>query len=202
MYLPKTPNIAKNVFPKLLWSKKTAQKEIFLTFDDGPTPQVTEWVLQELKRFNAKATFFCLGKNVVLYPDVFEQIQLDGHSVGNHTYHHLNAWKTPINQYLQDIESCEKVFHSDLFRPPYGKIKPGIRRKILENYNIVMWDVMSYDFDEKLSGEVCFENVKNHSKSGSIIVFHDSLKAEERMKIALTKTLEHFSENGFEFKAL
>lgn len=202
MYLPKTPNIAKNVFPKLLWSKKSAQKEIYLTFDDGPTPHITEWVLQELKRFNAKATFFCLGKNVVLYPDIFEQIQQDGHSVGNHTYHHLNAWKTPINQYLQDIESCEKVFHSELFRPPYGKLKPGIRRKILENYNIVMWDVLSYDFDEKITNDECFENVKKHTNSGSIIVFHDSVKAEERLKFALSNTLKYFTNEGYVFKHL
>lgn len=202
MYLPKTPNIAKNVFPKLLWSKKSAKKEIYLTFDDGPTPHITEWVLQELKRFNAKATFFCLGKNVVLYPDIFEQIQQDGHSVGNHTYHHLNAWKTPINQYLQDIESCEKVFHSELFRPPYGKLKPGIRRKILENYNIVMWDVLSYDFDEKITNDECFENVKKHTNSGSIIVFHDSVKAEERLKFALSNTLKYFTNEGYIFKPL
>lgn len=202
MYMPKTPNIAKNVFPRLTWSRNTQEKDIYLTFDDGPTPGVTEWVLQELNRFNAKATFFCVGKNVVLYPDIFEQIKANGHTVGNHTYHHLNAWKTKVSNYMADVESCSKVFHSELFRPPYGKLKPGIKREILKQYNIVMWDVLSYDFDTNLSGEECFNNVAKHARPGSIIVFHDSLKAEERMKYALTNALNFFAENGYTFKAL
>jgi peptidoglycan-N-acetylglucosamine deacetylase len=202
MYLPKTPNIAKNVFPRLLWSKDGKEKEIYLTFDDGPTPGVTEWVLEQLDAFNAKASFFCVGKNVELFPELFASILEKGHAVGNHTYSHLNAWKTPVKDYLMDIAGCEATFHSELFRPPYGKLRPRIRRKVLEQFNIVMWDVLSYDFDVNLNGEDCFQNVKKYSKPGSIVVFHDSIKAESRLKVALPKCLDFFAEQGFQFKAL
>lgn len=147
MYLPKTPSLAKKIFPKLTWEQDSAEKTLYLSFDDGPTPRVTEWVLRTLNQYNAKATFFCLGKNVVLYPDLFEDILKAGHTVGNHTYNHLNAWKTKEEVYLNDVLSCEKVFHSKLFRPPYGKLKPGIQKRLLEQYEIIMWDIISYDFD-------------------------------------------------------
>lgn len=202
MYLPKTPKIAKKIFPKLTWEHDNSENAVFLTFDDGPTPGVTNWVLNQLKQYNAQATFFCLGKNVVLYQHLFDEIIKDGHSVGNHTFNHLNCWKTPIKSYLNDIVSCERVFHSKMFRPPYGKLKPGVRTKILENYQIVMWDVMSYDFDNKLSPKECVANVLENIKPGSIVVFHDSLKAKDNLRNSLPIILKALHEEGIKMKAL
>lgn len=202
MYLPKTPEIAKKIFPKLKWDENTSKKTIFLSFDDGPTPVVTEWVLEQLKLHNAKATFFCLGKNVVLRPALFERLLEEGHTVGNHTYNHLDSWKTKKEKYLLDIENCNKVFHSKFFRPPYGKLKPGMRSSILKNYEIVMWDVMAYDFDERISPETCVNNVLDNIKSGSIIVFHDSLKAEKHLRYALPVVLEEITKRGYSMKGL
>lgn len=202
MEIPKTPNIAKKVFSRLTWNEETDEKVIYLTFDDGPTPNITIWILRELAKYNAKATFFCLGKNVVLYPKLLDYIICEGHTVGNHTYKHVNAWKTDKEKYLNDIVSCEKVFHSKFFRPPYGKLKPGIRTQILENYKIIMWDVMSYDFDIDISEEKCYQNVVKNAKEGSIVVFHDSVKSEKNMKATLPKVLKYFSKKGFEFRCL
>jgi len=202
MQIAKTPKIAKKTFPRLTWDKKTDKKVIYLTFDDGPTPEITIWILKQLSKYNAKATFFCLGKNVVLYPKLLDFIICEGHSVGNHTYNHLNAWETKKEKYINDIVSCEKVFHSKLFRPPYGKLKPGIRTQILKNHEIIMWDVMSYDFDKNISSEQCFQNVVKNAKEGSIIVFHGSVKAENNMKESLVKVLEFYTKKGFLFNAL
>ncbi len=202
MQIAKTPTIAKKLFSRLTWNEDTDKKVLYLTFDDGPTPKITNWILKELAKYNAKATFFCLGKNVVLYPKLLDYIICEGHSVGNHTYNHLNAWKTEKHKYLNDIKSCEKVFHSKLFRPPYGKLKPGIRTQILESHQIIMWDVMSYDFDNDISEENCYQNVVKNAKEGSIIVFHDSVKAKKNMKASLPRVLKCFSEKGFVFKGL
>lgn len=202
MQIAKTPKIAKKAFPRLTWNADENEKAIYLTFDDGPTPEITIWILNQLERYHAKATFFCLGKNVVMYPKLLDYIICEGHAIGNHTYNHLNAWKTDKEKYLSDIKSCEKVFHSKLFRPPYGKLKPGIRTQILENHEIIMWDVMSYDFDNDISEENCYQNVVKNAKEGSIIVFHDSVKASRNMKATLPKVLKYYSEKGFEFKAL
>jgi len=202
MQIAKTPKIAKKAFHRLTWNKDEHEKTIYLTFDDGPTPNITIWILNLLAKYNAKATFFCLGKNVVLYPKLLDYILCEGHSVGNHTYNHLNAWKTNKEKYLNDIVSCERVFHSKFFRPPYGKLKPGIRTQILKNYQIIMWDVMSYDFDKDLLPENCYKNVISNAKEGSIIVFHDSYKAESNMKATLPLILKYYSEKGFKFKGL
>ena len=202
MYLPKTPKIAKKIFPKLTWDQDSTENAVYLTFADGPTPAVTRWVLNQLNQYNAKGTFFCLGKNVVLYPDLFEEVLKAGHAVGNHTYNHLNCWKTPVKTYLNDIHSCERVFHSKLFRPPYGKLKPGVRTKILKNFKIIMWDIMSYDFDERLTPKECVENVLDNIKPGSIIVFHDSLKAKDNLKNCLPIILKSLHKAGIEMKAL
>lgn len=202
MQIAKTPKIAKKVFSRLTWNEDTSKKNIYLTFDDGPTPEITIWILNELAKYNAKATFFCIGKNVVLYPKLLDYIICENHSIGNHTYNHANAWKTKKDTYLNDIKCCEKVFHSKFFRPPYGKLKPGIRTQILKNYKIIMWDVMSYDFDNDISTEKCYQNVVKNVKEGSIIVFHDSKKAEKNMKATLPRVLKYFSEKGFEFKKL
>lgn len=202
MRITKTPELAKKVFNRLTWEKNTDVKELYLTFDDGPTPGITEWILDLLDRFNAKATFFCLGKNVVLFPDLFEETLRRGHAVGNHTYSHLNGWKTVSKKYLEDIAACEKVFHSKLFRPPYGKLKPGTRTEILKKYEIIMWDVLSYDFDNSLKKEDCLSKTLKKTRSGSIVVFHDSEKAKANMQYCLPKILKHFSIRGFKFKVI
>lgn len=202
MYLPKTPEIAKKIFPKLTWDNHQSDNSVYLSFDDGPTPEITDWVLDQLERYDAKATFFCLGKNVVLYPEIFERIRNNGHTVGNHTYNHLNCWQTDKKQYLLDIESCSRVFHSKFFRPPYGKLKPGVRSAIRKDYEIVMWDIMAYDFDQSVSPEDCARNVIEHVHPGSIIVFHDSLKAEKNLRKALPAVLEDFKRRGLQMKAL
>lgn len=202
MYLAKTPKVLKRTYPKYLWDFTSIEKNIYLTFDDGPTPEITSWVLAELKKYNAKATFFCIGKNVEQHPDLFKEVLAEGHTVGNHTYSHLNGWETKSFAYLKDVIKCGKVFQSKLFRPPYGKITRFQAKAILSDYTIVMWDVLSADFDKNCSPEKCLKNVIENAKKGSIIVFHDSLKAEKNLKYALPKVLEHFSKQGFQFKAI
>lgn len=202
MYIPKTPFLAKKIFPKLTWDQNNTDNSVYLSFDDGPTPGVTNWVLDLLKEHDAKATFFCLGKNVVHHMPLFERILKEGHSVGNHTFNHLNAWKTSKSKYLADIQHCEKVFHSKLFRPPYGKLRPGMRSEILEQYKIIMWDIISYDFDQSITPTQCFENVINNVKPGSIIVFHDSEKAKNNLQKVLPEVLNYLKENNLKLKAL
>lgn len=207
-YLPKTPSVIKRLFSKYTWCFASNKKELFLTFDDGPTPDVTEFVLSELRKYNAKATFFCIGKNIKNHPDIFKQIISDGHTVGNHTQNHLNGWKTRNTTYINNVLECEKYLNnikstSKIFRPPYGKIKKHQAKELFKKgYKIILWDVLSADFDTSISKEKCLSNVINNTKKGSIIVFHDSVKASERMQYALSKTLEYFSERGYVFKAI
>ena len=200
----KTNWLVKKIFPKYIWSIPNTENKVYLTFDDGPIPQVTEWVLSELKKYNAKATFFCIGDNVKKYPEIFNKIISDGHSIGNHTFNHVSGWKTSTKKYIENTEVCEKEIanlnskNSNLFRPPYGKIKPQ-QSKILRKlgYKIIMWDVVSYDFDTTISKEKCLENVLKNVQSGSIIVFHDSKKAFKNLEYILPKTLEFLKENGY-----
>lgn len=195
------------IFPSFHWRIKTGEKVLYLTFDDGPHPTVTPFVLDELMKYNAKATFFCLGKNVVVHPEIYKRILDEGHSVGNHTHNHLNGWKTRNRTYLEDIGRASDHIDSPLFRPPYGKISP-LQSKRLSSYmrkqntKVVMWDVLSGDFDLNISPEYCAWNVIRTSKAGSIIVFHDSGKAFPRIKYALPKTLQFFSEKGFRFQSV
>ena len=198
-------------FSKYTWRFQSNEKEIFLTFDDGPTPEITQFVLSELKKYNAKATFFCIGKNIQNYPEIFNKIISDGHSIGNHTQNHLNAWKTTTENYIANFLECHKTitqfnkikFKKQLFRPPYGKIKKSQAKKILKKgYKIIMWDVLSADFDNTISKERCLQNVLNNAKKGSIIVFHDSLKASKKVKYTLPTVLKTFSDKGFVFKKI
>jgi peptidoglycan/xylan/chitin deacetylase (PgdA/CDA1 family) len=188
----------------MVWNIPTNEKELYLTFDDGPHETATPFVLDQLKQFNAKATFFCLGKNVVAYPGIYKRIIDEGHATGNHTFDHTNGWKAQNDEYVNSIIEAEKYIHSKLFRPPYGKISPFVSKLIRKRlgYKIIMWDVLSADFDEKISPEKCTENVLLNVRPGSIIVFHDSTKAWERMHYALEKTLQYFSRQGFSFKAI
>jgi len=190
--------------PSLVWNIATKEKELYLTFDDGPHETATPFVLDQLKQYNAKATFFCIGKNVKDYPGIYARILDEGHAPGNHTFNHLNGWKTKSNLYVKDIAEAAKYVDSKLFRPPYGRISPFVS-KMLRNklgYKIIMWHILSGDFDRKLPPEKCTENVLLNAKPGSIIVFHDSTKAWERMSFALPKILKYFSDNDFSFKAL
>lgn len=202
MMVTKTPWLLKRMYYSLFWDLKNGQKELFLTFDDGPSPGVTPAVLEILNQYDAKATFFCIGRNVERYPDIFEQMKQEGHAAGNHTYSHLKGWNTPNAEYYKDIELADKLIHSGLFRPPYGKIKRSQLKYLRHSYRIIMWDVMSNDFDPAISPEKCVENVINHVHPGSIIVFHDSEKSKERTLVALPRILEVLKEQGYLFHAI
>ena len=180
----------------------TIHREVFLTFDDGPIPEVTQQVLAILRKYNIKATFFCVGENVQKYPEVFNMLVAAGHAIGNHTYHHIKAWKTDCNSYLSEVEQCNRLIKSKLFRPPHGQINRKIARKLGDNYRIIMWSALTGDYDKKLSGEQCLANAIKHTSPGSIIVFHDSIKARERMEYALPLYIEHCINQGYTFGIL
>ncbi len=202
MYLVKTPQIIQNIFPNFTWKIPTTEKEIFLTFDDGPVPAVTPWVLEQLEAYDAKATFFCVGDNVRKYPDVFRQVKAAGHSVGNHTFNHLNGWTTDNIPYFHNVRHCANQVESVLFRPPYGRLKPKQAQFLQRHYRVVMWDVLSGDFDPKISEEQCYSNVVDNADAGSIIVFHDSVKAKDTLQKVLPRVLQYFSEQGYSFGRL
>jgi peptidoglycan-N-acetylglucosamine deacetylase len=200
MFLFNAPYIIKKLYSKsLVWGFQGNEKAIYLTFDDGPEPSVTPWVLETLSKYNAKATFFCLGKNAEKYPALLETIIKSGHVVGNHTYSHPNGWNTDTLLYMDDIAKCDKILNTLLFRPPYGKIKPSQLRRLKHQYKIIMWTLISGDFDPKLPKDKCLEMVLNNTCSGSIIVFHDSIKAKEKLQYVLPQFLNFFTEKGFAF---
>ena len=202
MFFVKTPSIVKRYYSGLVWDIPTEEKVIYLTFDDGPTPEVTSYVLKELSKYNAKATFFCLGCNVDKHPNIYQEIISEGHQIGNHTYHHLNGWHTNNQQYFDNVEKCSKTIDSKLFRPPYGRIKKSQSAKLIQDYKIVMWDVLSGDFDPKTTPEQCLKNVIDYTSEGSIVVFHDSKKASQNLSYALPKFLAYFHERGYRFEAI
>jgi peptidoglycan/xylan/chitin deacetylase (PgdA/CDA1 family) len=207
----KTNWIIKKLFSSYVWDIPNTGNKIYLTFDDGPIPEITEWVLEELKKHNVKATFFCIGDNIAKHPEIFKKVIDEGHAVGNHTFNHLNGWKTTTETYLENFERCERTIqqssinnlNSKIFRPPYGKIKRSQAKAIHQlGYKIIMWDVLSVDFDSNLSQEKCLENVLFNVRSGSIIVFHDSIKAFKNLEFTLPKTLEFLKEKGFVFDVI
>lgn len=205
MYLAYSPFWLRWLYPTLTWHKTRKEKYVYLTFDDGPIPVVTPYVLNTLKKYDCKATFFCIGDNIDKNPSILSDVIAEGHTVGNHTYNHLRGWKTSDGDYLDSVRKASVLTGTRLFRPPYGRIKKSqitdIRKHFPET-EIVMWDVLSGDFDESITKEQCVENVLKHCKNGSIIVFHDSLKAFERLEYALPIVLENLSEKGFQFKTL
>ena len=206
----KTPGFVKTMFPNFIWSIPTHKKELYLTFDDGPTPEITDWVLSTLKTYNAKATFFCIGNNIEKHPDIFQRLLDDGHTVGNHTYNHLLGWKHTTKAYVESVENTQQLINSKtnptyqkLFRPPYGRFRNKQSRRIRNlGYKIIMWDVLSFDWDKNVSEASCLEKVTSTAKEGSIIVFHDSVKASRNLKYALPKVLDYYSVKGYEFKKL
>jgi peptidoglycan-N-acetylglucosamine deacetylase len=204
MFLDTSNFWLKSLFPRRLWNLKPNDdsKIIYLTFDDGPIPEVTPMVLELLDQYNAKATFFCVGDNVKKHPQIFQSLLKKGHSVGNHTFHHKNGWNTNSIEYLEDVKQCGELFKTNWFRPPYGKLRPSQAKEIEKTYTIVMWDILSRDFDPSYTPEKCTEHVIKNIKSGSIVVFHDSIKASENMFPCLRITLKTFSEQGFVFKSL
>jgi peptidoglycan/xylan/chitin deacetylase (PgdA/CDA1 family) len=206
----KTNYFIKRIFPNYIWDIPNHENKVFLTFDDGPTPEITEWTLEQLKKYNAKATFFCIGNNIEKHPEIFQKITHAKHAIGNHTFNHLKGWETGVHEYVENTKKCslflkekgkgkrDKEDAIELFRPPYGKIKPSqsrILRKL--GYKIIMWDVLSRDFDQAFTPEECLDNVLKNVESGSVIVFHDSIKAEQNLKYVLPKTLAFLKEKGF-----
>lgn len=208
MYFVKTPWWLKKLYPQLIWNKARTTKTIFLTFDDGPIPIVTPSVLKILKNYNAKATFFCIGDNIIKHPDIFLQLKADGHAIGNHTQNHLKGWATADDMYIDNFNKCQNLTQTNLFRPPYGRIKRSqifkIQKSKVKNQKtqIIMWDVLSGDFDTTLSPEKCLENVLEHTENGSIVVFHDSLKAWDRLQFVLPRALEYWQKKGYKFGVL
>ena len=191
--------ILRTLFPGLIWDIPNNQNKVFLTFDDGSDPEVTPWVLDVLNQYKAKATFFCLGKNIERHPDIFQRIKDEGHAVGNHSYSHLNGWRTKNKGCFEDIERADKLIQSNLFRPPYGRITPSQIRVLKEKYRIIMWDVMSGDYSEKINGEESAGNVLKWSRPGSIIVFHDIQQVFRNLNIALPWILDGFRKRGLNF---
>ncbi|MBL4642088.1 MAG: polysaccharide deacetylase family protein [Flavobacteriaceae bacterium] len=205
LYFIKTPRIIQRIFKNYTWRFFTNKKEIYLTFDDGPTPEITDWTLDLLHKYNAKATFFCLGKNVLEEPKIYSRILKENHRVGNHTHTHKNGTKTDLKTYINNILEAEKHLEnpSKLFRPPYGKIKSAQAKNLQSlGYTIIMWDVLSADFDTTITKEKCLKNVLRNTKNGSIIVFHDSIKASKNLHHTLPNVLAYYSKKGYVFKAI
>lgn len=196
------------LYTDLIWRIPTQEKKLYLTFDDGPVPMVTEFVLTELEKAKARATFFCIGDNVRKHPEVFRKIIKDGHAIGNHTFNHLKGWNTPLKTYVDNVKLCDNQLKADnsqlsiqLFRPPYGRIKRS-QIKALKEYKIIMWDVLAHDYSKNISPDRCLKGSIAATRPGSIIVFHDSLKAEKNMSYALPRFLDHFSNKGFTFEGI
>lgn len=200
-YPVRTPALFRWIYPSLEWKGSAANKTIYLTFDDGPHPIATPFVLDLLKQHNIKATFFCIGKNVQRYPQIYQRILAEGHQTGNHTQDHRNGWQTSREDYLENIFTATQYIDASLFRPPYGRITKAQIKSVQQQfaYRIIMWDVLSGDFDTQLQPEQCWRQVKKAVRPGSIIVFHDSEKAWQRMQYALPRTIDHFLAQGYQF---
>ncbi|XLS29787.1 polysaccharide deacetylase family protein [Flavobacteriaceae bacterium M23B6Z8] len=199
----KTPRLLKWLYPRRIWSYPKRKNCIYLTFDDGPTPGVTDWVLDTLKRFDAKATFFCIGKNVAAHENLFHRIHAEGHCIGNHTHNHLNGWKVSTEEYLQNVKMASEYIDSDLFRPPYGRASFKQAKELKkQGFKIIMWDILAMDWKKSISAEACYKNVIENVENGSIIVFHDSIKAGKNLKRVLTDILRDLQSKGYQFELI
>lgn len=202
MFIERPPILYRMLFSEALWRIPQKEKMVFLTFDDGPIPQVTPWVLDVLKQYNVPATFFCTGDNVARNPQLFDSLRAAGHQVGNHTMSHVKGINMNTPDYLRNIEKADDLIKSPLFRPPHGFIRPSQFAAIKEKYTTVMWDVVTRDYSNQLNGEQVFDNVRKYTRNGSIIVFHDSLKSEKNLRYALPRAIEWLLENGYRFGKL
>lgn len=202
MYLAHTPALLQRMPHVLLWQMGKAERTVYLTFDDGPTPGVTEPVLELLADYDAKATFFCIGGNVQRHPELYRKVLNAGHAVGNHTYNHMNGWNYSTFAYLRNTLECSNWVNSPLFRPPYGKITPAQAQALTTRYTVVMWSVLSGDFDQQIAPETCTSNVIDNISPGAIVVFHDSLKAKKNVLYALPRVLQRLQQEGYILKAL
>lgn len=199
MFIEQPPLLYRMLFPETVWRIPMKHKAVFLTFDDGPIPEVTPWVLDLLDKYNIKATFFCVGDNVRKYPGTFREVVTRGHSVGNHTMHHLQGSKAKTSRYVEDIAEAHALIESPLFRPPHGLIRWKQAAAIKDNMRIIMYDLVTRDYSKKLNGEQVLDNVRRLCRNGSIVVFHDSLKAEKNLQYALPRAIEWLQENGYQF---
>ncbi len=202
MLIVRPPQIITRFMPRMTWGFYGELRKVFLTFDDGPTPGVTDWVLDQLKKYDARATFFCIGRNVEHFPDIYQRILEEGHSTGNHTYSHLKGFGTRNRHYFEDIELAHNLIDSDLFRPPYGRILPSQVNRIVNHYRIIMWNVLSIDYNRKVPCDQVYRNVIDNTRSGSIVVFHDSEKARKNLYYSLPRTLDYLSRQGYEFESI
>ncbi|MGN0002282.1 MAG: polysaccharide deacetylase family protein [Sphingobacterium composti] len=202
MYFVNAPFFLRWYYPDVLWNKSRKEKKLYLTFDDGPIPEITPWIIDTLANYDIKATFFCVGENISKHPDIFQRLIEEGHRIGNHTYNHLKGWNTTDKEYIENVYKCNELTQTNLFRPPYARAKKSQLNLLKNDFEFVYWDVLSGDFDIKLSAEACFQNVQKHTKNGSIIVFHDNIKAIPRVQYALPKTIEYFLGKGFTFEIL
>jgi peptidoglycan/xylan/chitin deacetylase (PgdA/CDA1 family) len=208
-YWIKTNRLIKRFFSNYVWDIPTVEKKVYLTFDDGPTPEITAWVINQLNEFDAKATFFCIGDNIQKYPEIFDSILRNGHIIGNHTFNHYNGWETKTFNYIENVQLCKEAIQQlttdnrQLFRPPYGKIKNAQAKTLLASgYKIIMWDILSADFDATITPEKCLENVLKNVAPGSIIVFHDSAKAFKNLEYTLPRTLQFLKDNQYQCEGI
>lgn len=204
MYLVRPSYLIKSLYPKAVWRKDKGLNHVYLTFDDGPIPELTPWVLDTLKKYNVQATFFCVGDNIKKHPEIYQRIVSENHAVGNHTFNHINGWEHSTDKYLQNVALCEELISSEnslkLFRPPYGKLKKSQLKQLRQDYSIIMWDVLTGDYDKNTSPEQCLTNATKHIRNGSIVVFHDNIKAESNLRYALPHFIEYSLSKGYIFK--
>lgn len=202
MYFVNAPFFLRWMYPGVTWNRSRQHKKIYLTFDDGPIPEITPWILDVLKSYNVQATFFCVGDNIVKHPEIFQRLLEEGHRIGNHTFNHLKGWDTPDEHYIANVMQCQQYTRSNLFRPPYARAKRSQIKKLRKDFELIYWDVLSGDFDLNLSPEGCYTNVVKHTRNGSILVFHDNLKAIPRVQYALPKVIAYYRRLGYTFGTL
>lgn len=200
--LVRPPQLLRNYYRSSVWRMEKDAPVIYLTFDDGPIEDLTPWVLDTLTHYQVKATFFCVGQNIERNGPIFQRILDEGHQVGNHTYNHIKGWKTSNRDYFDNVEKCEALINTKLFRPPYGRIKKSQFKQLSKEYKVIFWDVLTYDYDKLVSPETCLDNSIRYTRPGSIIVFHDNIKAQKNLKYALPQYIEHFLKLNYKFAIL